>query len=129
MKEETFRWFAEAHLVEPGGNKTRQDLAVAENQYPGHLGIGGKDLALLLPLQLGAKHHVGAILQVGQAAEQSVKSRPKDDKEQKVQPRADEVLRFAGGSSLAATELGAVSTSKIDLELSSYYSVSWNRRR
>jgi hypothetical protein len=51
-------------LVEPGGYKSRQNLAVAENQDTGYAGIGGKDLALVHPLQLGVENHIGTNLQV-----------------------------------------------------------------
>ncbi len=66
----------QTHLVKPGRNKTCQDLTVAEDQDAGDCRVRGKDLSLLLPLQLGAEDDVGAILQVGQTAGQSVKRRP-----------------------------------------------------
>ncbi len=72
----------QTHLVKPGGNKTRQDLAVAENQDPGDCRVGGKDLSLLLPLQLGVEDYIGAILQVGQTAGKSIKHRPEYREEQ-----------------------------------------------
>src|SRR5882757_9915001 len=75
-----------AHLVEqviePGGNKAGQDLAVAENQYPGHGRSGGKYLALVFPLQLGAEYHVGAILQIGELAPKPIQRRPRDREKQ-----------------------------------------------
>src|SRR5271155_2949210 len=68
--------------VKPGRNKTRQDLAIAEDQDPGDREISGKDTSLLLPLQLGAENYIGAIFQVGQTAGQRVKHRPKYREEQ-----------------------------------------------
>ena len=65
-----------AHLVEQAGNKAGQDLAVAENQYPGDGGIGGKYLALVLPSQLGAEYYVGAILQIGELAPEAIQRGP-----------------------------------------------------
>src|ERR1700678_356882 len=72
----------QTHLVKPCGNKPRQDLAVAEDQDAGDCRVGRKDLSLLLPLQLGAEDNIGAILQVGQTAGQSVKRRPEYREEQ-----------------------------------------------
>src|SRR5579862_1826463 len=80
------------HLVKPSGNEPGQDLAVAENQYPGHASVGGKYLALVLPLQLGAEYHVGAILQVGQPAPESIQRRPRYREKQN---RPGESRRYA----------------------------------
>src|ERR1700738_1004419 len=71
-----------AHLVEPDRNKAGQDLAVAENQDAGDVWVGGKYLAVVFPLQLGAEYHVGAILQVGQPAPESIQHCPGERKEQ-----------------------------------------------
>src|SRR5580693_976563 len=70
------------HLVKPCGNKACQDFAVAKDQDPGDCRVGRKDLSLLLPLQLGAENYIGAVLQVGQTAGQSVKRRPEYREEQ-----------------------------------------------
>ena len=72
----------QTHLVKPGGNKTRQDLAVAKDEDSGDCRISGKDQSLLFPLQLGAEDYIGAIPQVGQTAGQSVKRRPEYREEQ-----------------------------------------------
>src|ERR1700733_4957502 len=72
----------DTHLVEPGRDKAGQDLAVAENQYPGHGGVDGKNLSFVLPLQLGPKDYVGAVLQVGQPTPESKQHCPGYGEEQ-----------------------------------------------
>ena len=91
LKDETLR--LRGQLIENRRHKTSKNLAVAENKYAEHPGVGGKNRTAGLPFQFGGENHVSAIPHIGKTPVQSKEAHPEDD-EQGQSP--DENRRPAG---------------------------------
>jgi hypothetical protein len=64
LKYETFRWFCALAWSNQAGTNPARILLLPKIKTRVMRGIGGKDLALVHPLQLGVENHIGTNLQV-----------------------------------------------------------------